>query len=146
MYDNEKKEKVSGMWKGKDVSFSRVWGGYRFTDGEVSDLLADKEIIIKGLTDKNGRVYDVSGKLKKQKYKGNDFVGFKAIKFIYPEEVPDKWCGYEFSDAEKTTLYAGNSVEIKGAIGKSGKSFDCWVSFTKDEDGVRRIQANFDND
>ena len=138
------KEKAEGVWKGKEIKFTRVWNNHRFTDEEVEALLAGKEIEIRGLVSKNGNKYGIKGKLANQKMNGYSFVGFKKTDFLPSEEIPNSWCGHVFSEVEKTTLLAGNSVEIKGAKSSKGKTFDCWVTFSKDENGVRRIIADFD--
>ena len=70
------KEKVSGIWKGKQISFNRTWGGHRFTDAEVADLLAGKEISVQSVS-KAGKPYAAKGKLANQTYNGASFVGFK---------------------------------------------------------------------
>lgn len=72
------KEKASGMWKGKPVKFNREWGGHRFTDDEVDDLLAGKEISFTAVSTKTGKPYTAKGKLANQTYKGVSYVGFKA--------------------------------------------------------------------
>ena len=68
-----RKEKYSGKWNGGDVSFTRVWGGHRFTDEECEKLL-NGEII--EITSSKGRKF--KGSLAKQTFRGNEFVGFKA--------------------------------------------------------------------
>lgn len=75
------KEKYSGDFKGKQVSFNRVWGGHRFTDDECEQLLSGLEITINGLTSKSGSTYSVKGKLAKQQYNGATFYGFKKTDF-----------------------------------------------------------------
>jgi DNA topoisomerase-3 len=71
-------DRVRGKWKGKEVTFKRIWGGHRFTDEEVADLLAGKEIMLEGLKSSSGREYSVKGKLARQTYNGRKYVGFKA--------------------------------------------------------------------
>lgn len=143
--NNEAVEKATGIWSvsGEEVKFTRVWGGHRFTDEEVAALLAGQEIQLTGLKDKNGDEYGVQGKLDNQTYNGHDFIGFKNLKFL--PRVPNSWCGYKFSAAEKTTLEAGDSIPIKGAVGKSGKSFDCRVRYGIKENGERGIIPEFEN-
>lgn len=68
-----KKEKYSGTWNGEEISFSRVWGGYRFTDEECEQLLKGDKIAV---TSAKGRKF--TGALARQNFKGKDFVGFKA--------------------------------------------------------------------
>lgn len=72
------KLKHEGIWTktGKLVSFSREWGGVKFTDAQCADLLAGKEISFKAIS-KAGNEYTATGKLEAQSYNGNKFVGFK---------------------------------------------------------------------
>lgn len=76
------KEKASGTYTGEDknkgesVSFNKEWSGHTFTDEEVELLLKGEEIEIEAIS-KKGKPYKVSGTLAKQKYKGNEFWGFK---------------------------------------------------------------------
>lgn len=72
---HQKKEKAEGIWKktNKQVSFSREWGGHRFTDEEVSMLLEAKEITF----DRNGK--SVTGMLANCEYNGNKYVGFQMV-------------------------------------------------------------------
>ena len=77
----EKKEKASGVWTktGKEVQFSKSWGGHEFTDTEIEKLLSDKSIAFKA-TSKKGTEYIATGKLVEQTYKHRKFVGFKLDK------------------------------------------------------------------
>lgn len=70
------KDKATGLWKGKEVSFSSEFGGHKFSEQEIADLLADKTIAFEAQS-KKGTSYHVSGHLAKQNYKGRSFVGFK---------------------------------------------------------------------
>jgi len=68
-----KKEKYTGSWNGEEVSFSREWGGHRFSDEECSQLLNGDKITI---TSSKGRKF--TGTLAKQTFRGREFIGFKA--------------------------------------------------------------------
>lgn len=70
------KEKVTGVYvpTGKEVSFNTKWGKHTFTAGEISDLLAGKEIDISGKGSK--REYTYRGKLAHYTYKGKKTFGF----------------------------------------------------------------------
>lgn len=68
-----KKEKYTGSWNGEEVSFSREWGGHRFSDEECAQLLSGEKITI---TSSKGRKF--TGALAKQTFRGREFVGFKA--------------------------------------------------------------------
>lgn len=70
------KDKAVGQWNGKEVSFSSEFGGHKFSEQEIADLLADKIIAFEARS-KKGTPYHVSGKLASQSYKGRSFVGFK---------------------------------------------------------------------
>lgn len=146
MDNNNTKEKAIGIWAvtGKQIEFNRIWSNHRFTDEEVSDLLAGKEITINGLRSKKGYTYGVIGKLSELSYNGNDYIGFERLKFTERTEVPDAWCQYKFSAAEKNTLEAGDSIPIKDAVGRSGKKFSCRVRFGRREDGSLGIIPEFD--
>lgn len=70
------KDKVTGKFNGEEISFNQTWGGHKFTQQEVADLLAGKTITI-NYRSKRGAQKSVSGKLAKQSYKGRSFYGFK---------------------------------------------------------------------
>lgn len=61
---------------GKEVKFKRVWGGHEFTEAEIADLLAGKEIQFAAKS-KKGKDYTAKGKLEEQEYNGRKFFGFK---------------------------------------------------------------------
>jgi DNA topoisomerase-3 len=83
----EKKEKFSGKWHGKDVEFNREWGltmdggKYRFSDEECEKLAKGEEIAVHGLKNSKGK-YGATGKLAKQVYNGNVFIGFKPTGWL----------------------------------------------------------------
>ena len=70
------KEKATGERNGQEIKFNKSWGGHKFTDNEIVDLLAGKTIEF-DFKKKNGDVGHVSGKLAQQTYKGHKFWGFK---------------------------------------------------------------------
>lgn len=75
----EKKEKVSGKYKGRKViSFNAVWSGHRFTEAEIEKLLAGGEISFEAVSAKTGKSFTARGKLGEQVYNGHKFWGFKA--------------------------------------------------------------------
>lgn len=71
------KETCTGMFKGKEVTFKREWGGIRFTDAQCADLLAGKEISFEAVSTRTGKSYTAKGKLAQQTYNGKKFYGFK---------------------------------------------------------------------
>lgn len=118
-------EIVEGNWQGKDVKFKRTWAGHRFSDDEIEDLLAEKDISFT-VEGKHGP-YGVTGKLARQTYKGRTYVGFqKADK---PESVPDVWAKHVFTDAEKTALENGESIELTDCISAKGNKFSAIVTY-----------------
>ncbi|WP_419154750.1 DNA topoisomerase [Weissella minor] len=70
------KEKVTGIWQGKEVSFNKKWGTYTFSDDEIKHLLSGETIEFTATSKKN-KPYAVKGKLADQSYKGKPFFGFK---------------------------------------------------------------------
>lgn len=72
------KPKTKGqLTNGKAVEFSSTWGGHKFTEGEIQQLLAG-QVISFAAKSKAGKAYTASGMLKEQTYKGKKFWGFKA--------------------------------------------------------------------
>lgn len=139
------KEKYEGVWSktGQTVKFSRQHSTHRFTDAECEALLSGAEIEVTDLISKAGKPYGIKGKLEEQTYNGNKFVGFLNLGFLNSGNVPDVWCKYTFTDAEKQKLEAGESIQIKGAVSaKTGNSFDCTVTF-KEEKGQKRLVPSF---
>lgn len=125
------KEHVTGMLAGEEVSFSREWGGHRFSDGECEALLAGREIAIENLKSKTGRTYSVKGSLQKQKYRGRTFYGFKSLGFEGGTEggVPASWCGHAFTEEEKELLSAGKRIEAQDFLSKKGKKFKARIHY-----------------
>lgn len=135
-----RKEKAVGIFNGKQVEFNREWSGHRFTDDELQRLLNGEEIEIYGAVGKSGKTFDVKGKLDYYDYQGKKYFGFTKTDFLNNnassadrctgtwngEQVSFKkeWCGHVFTDAECEALLRGEEIEIYGAVGKSGKTFD----------------------
>ena len=137
------KEHFTGTFKGKEISFSREWGGHRFTDDECAQLLEGKEITIEGLRSKTGRTYGVTGSLSQQQYKGKKFYGFKKISFTGEQSVqgtcPASWCGHQFTDEEKTALNDGRTVRAIDFKSKKGRKFKAIVHYDR---LTRKIAVN----
>lgn len=136
---------ATGKWKGKQVRFKRIWGGHRFTDEEVADLLAGKTIKVLGLKSKSGKEYGVEGKLANLKYQGRAYVGFDKTGFVDADGTARKvaddkdyargtwngqevrfkriFRGYRMTDAEVKKLLAGKKVNVKGLKAKSGREY-----------------------
>ena len=142
--EQQQKEKFTGTWNGKNVSFSREWGGHRFTDKECEALCNGDEIEINGLTSKSGNTYGVRGKLAEQTYNEHKFVGFSRTGFAGNNDgIPDEWCKHKFTDEEKEDLKAGKSVHLEGCVSKKGNVFACDVHFGKNEKGYDSIIPEF---
>ena len=69
---------ATGTFKGQEIKFKRHWGGHDFSDEEIADLLAGKEISFDTVSKRTGKEYTARGTLEKQSYKGRTFYGFKA--------------------------------------------------------------------
>lgn len=69
--------RVQGTFKGKQISFKRVWSGHKFTDEEIVRLLNGETIAFSALSQKTGSTYMASGKLSQQTLNGHKFWGFK---------------------------------------------------------------------
>lgn len=141
------KEKATGMWNGQDVSFSREWGGVRFTDDQVAQLLAGQEISFEAVSKRTGNTYTATGKLAEQEFKGRRFVGFKPDfgpkKDANGNEVPpSSWCKVQFTDAQVADLQAGKGVKSDQFVSKKGKKFTATVHW-KEEKGQKRLVPSF---
>ena len=133
------REKVTGTWRDREVTFSREWGGHRFTDDQVRRLLAGEEIEFQARS-QDGKVYDVYGSLGDQEHKGRAYVGFVKQGFgrrgADGEAMPPRqWCSHTFTDAEVQRLAAGGTVEAADFVSKKGKGFRCRVSFKETAPG-----------
>lgn len=134
------KEKYIGVWSvtGEEVTFNREWNGYRFSDAELKELLAGREITIMGLKSSDGREYGAKGKLEEFDYKGKTYVGFNKSEFItngpkaeYCEgmwkgkrvKFKRVWSGHRFTDEECRALLAGEKIEITGLKNADGKEY-----------------------
>lgn len=85
-----KKAKTGGKTsEGKAVNFNQVWGGHTFTEAEVADLLAGKDISFEIKT-KRGKQMKVHGTLAKQMYRGHSFWGFKAADDVFTKSTKSR--------------------------------------------------------
>lgn len=133
------REKVTGTWRDREVTFSREWGGHRFTDDQVRRLLAGEEIEFQARS-QDGKAYDVYGSLGDQEHKGRAYVGFVKQGFgrrgADGEAMPPRqWCSHVFTDSELQRLVAGGTVEAVDFVSKKGKRFRCRVSFKETAPG-----------
>lgn len=137
---------ATGTWNGKQIKFKPSWAGHDFTDAEVADLLAGKEVKVMGAVGKSGKPFNAKGRLEEQEFKGKKYVGFASTGFLnddgsertesagngadFYEGVWKKkkikfrrsWCGYRFTDKECETLLAGGEISFP-ATGKTGNDF-----------------------
>ena len=145
MSELKEKERYSGNWKGKEISFNREWGGHRFTDAECEALCAGEEIEVLGLiSKKTGNTYGVKGHLAELDYNGNKYVGFESTGFVNDTKVPRSWAGHVFTDDEKVMLEAGKQVALDDCVSKkSGKKFKCTVTFEENDLGQMVIVPHF---
>lgn len=66
-----------GTFQGKNIKFKLIWSGHKFSDQEVSDLLAGKEISFEAKSKRTGKVFKTTGKLAQQSFRGHSYYGFK---------------------------------------------------------------------
>lgn len=140
-------ERVEGEWKGQHVRFKREFGGHRFTDAEVADLLADKPIHFEATSRKTGKTYTAWGKLGHQSFTRPDgevikYIGF-GLDFNLNQDIPDSICGVKLTDDDKKHLKAGERVHKDGLKSKSGKTFGTDLTWEDDENGRKRLKFNF---
>lgn len=126
---------MSGVYAptGKEITFNREFGGYKFTDEDVDTLLAGKAITFEMKT-KSGMA-NVEGKLVEQTYKGKEFWGIKpefkkdmsnrATATVGGKQIDFKkeWGGHKFTDKEIEDLIAGKSIKFKFKT-KKGKEME----------------------
>lgn len=139
----EREGYASGTWNGKDISFKGTYSSHTFTEQEIKQLLAGKDITIKIKT-KAGEA-EVKGKLAEKTYKGNTYVGFDGEfvggkQAVNKEESDDyhtgvfeptgekvsfkkQWSTHTFSDKERDKLLAGDQIKFK-AKSKKGSTYE----------------------
>lgn len=131
----QQKEKAEGIWNGQQVKFNRETRGHRFSDQEVTDLLAGKTINIVGKKNDGSGTYECHGKLAQLNYNGHDYIGFDLVGFgklgadgkALP---PSSWGGYTFTQEELDTLAAGGKVYSDKFVSKAKKkNYETTVRF-----------------
>lgn len=142
MSETQQKEKYEGIWHGKQVRFSREWGGHRFTDEECERLCNGETIVLRDLKSKKGSTYSIQGRLNDLEYNGHPYVGFENLGF--PQEVPKSWAKHTFTEDERLMLEAGKEIYVEGFVSKKGNVFSCYVKYGKTKDGSMGIVPNFD--
>jgi len=145
----QRKEKHEGTWAvtGETVAFTREWSGHTFTDMELEDLLAGKEIAFAAVSQRTKNEFEARGKLAEQVYerdgKSYPFIGFKPDfgprKDASGQEMPPKsWCQHVFSPAEIASLQAGEKVYIDDFVSKKGKTFGATIHFGTEPGGKEK--------
>lgn len=74
-------DRVTGTFRNKTISIKTSWNGHTWSDDELKQLFAGKEITVYGFKSKDNNEYGVTGKLAKQTYNGKSFIGFKRTGF-----------------------------------------------------------------
>ena len=129
----EEKEQYTGRFKGRTISFTRIWSGHRFNDVECQQLLAG-EIITITATNREGKQYEVSGQLEQQEYQNFKFYGFKPN---FDKHVPEYFNGHRILESEKRELEGGKELYFKDLVSKkTGKTYSAFITFTK-QDGLK---------
>lgn len=143
-----KKEYAEGEWEGHGhTRFNRVFGGHRFTDGEVARLLAGDTIEFEATSAKTGNAYMASGCLENQSFTNSsgklvEFVGFKLR---LGDSVPFRMCGHEFTPEERAKLQAGEPVFVEDMVSRKGNKFSATLTWVTGEDGREKIDFSFED-
>ncbi|MCY1718487.1 DNA topoisomerase [Microbacterium sp. SL62] len=143
-------ERAEGVWAetGQPVKFRREWSGHRFTDQQVTDLLAGREIVFQAFSAKrNNAPFEARGKLALQTMERNGksypFVGFKPEfgprrSAAGQEMPPAKMCGHAFTPTEIDDLLKGRKIYVDDFVSKKGKEFAATVHFAKEIGGKEK--------
>lgn len=136
-----KKEKVTGVYNGSSVAFSREYSGHRLTDKEVETLLSGKEVVLT-LISKTGNPYQIRAGLGMNEYKGRSYFGIQNRGFV--ASLPVKFCEHVFTSVERQLLENGEEVYIEGFVSKAGKSFNAYIMFEQRAgDDAKKIYMRF---
>lgn len=147
---SDKPEVITGLWNGVSVVIKATWGGHKWTNEESDKLFAGEEIIIHGLKGKDGKPYDVKGKLAKQKYNEKDFIGFAVTGYISDDRITGKWNGetvsikkewngHTWTNEELKALFDGKEIILRRLQGKDGKIYDIKGKLAKQEYNGRKF-------
>ena len=135
-------DRIQGVWNGKNILIKKEWGGHTWTQDELKQLFAGKEVSIEGLTSSNGSTYGVKGKLMEQTYKGKKYVGFKVVDYLNGKEnttsdndyitgtwrgktvsIKSSWNGHIWTEEEVRNLFAGREISVYGFKSKKGSTY-----------------------
>lgn len=162
------KEKCVGIWNGKQISFTRIYGGHRFTDEECEALLKGNTISIT-IKSKKGTPIEIEGSLENQTYKGRKFIGFNGSIKEKPKtqtnwkcpscgnllmtnkdklscdcglDIPWSLCRKKISDEDmKSILFDGATPrKIYGMYSeKKKKKFNAVIALSDDKKGITLV-------
>lgn len=139
---------AEGEWNGEHVHFKRTWSGHEFTDKEVEDLLAGKDIVFKAHSSRTGHDFTAAGHLEHQTFTAQDgrevkYVGFKVDWNKVPEDVPDTFCGHTFTEEEKKSLRDGETIHVDNMKSKKGSVFGADLRWGDRDDGRKGLILDF---
>lgn len=131
MANEFKKERYSGNFDGKRVSFNRIFRGRRLNDDECEALLRGEKVDVLDLVNKAGKPYSI--RIQLQQKTGLSHETGEVYTFYAPDmvefitRIPKSFCQHEFTEDEYTLLEAGKSVRCDDFISKKGKKFSATV-------------------
>lgn len=131
---------LNGVWNGQNIAIREKWIDHIWTPEEADALFAGKNVCVYGLRGKDGKTYDVKGKLGYQTYKGKKFIGFKVIDYLNEDKNSMKdcitgtwrgkqvslkasWNGHIWTEKEAQALFAEKEISVYGFKGKNGKEY-----------------------
>ena len=124
---------MQGTWRGKPVEFKRVFSGHRFTDAEVTSLLAGETVSFDAVS-KEGRPYTATGALGESTFKGRKIFGFQLAPRADADDMVSgtfkrkkvsfkrTFSGHRFTDEEVEALLAGKTISYE-ATSKAGNPY-----------------------
>lgn len=122
---------VTREFNGQQVTINGHYMDHQFTEDELNTLFAGGEVAI--TTHKDGKEYNLTGKLEEQEYQGRKFFGYKAKFPLREGYVEGTWnnqkvaykgsfMDHKFTDEENQKLQAGESIHI--TTHKGDKSYE----------------------
>ena len=106
-----------------------TWCTHEFTESEVADLLAGKEVTCVDFVSKAGKAF--KGTVVWDKEKG---------KIEFAEKKPRDWCKHNFTEQEQKDLLAGKEVTCSDFVGKSGRAFKAKVKWNAEEGKIETVE------
>lgn len=129
------KEKFVGTWNGREVKVNRCWGGHRFSDFEVEELLNGGNVELLNMVSlKTGNTYDVSLKLAERTTVNSmgETITYIGCEPTFLPKVPDVFCNHKFTFQEKAALERGEQIYVEGFVSKKGNIFNANVTWVDD--------------